>query len=307
MRADPDPDVEPRARRRRGARIPLHGERARGGRGGGGDGRADGVAHGAPTRDLRGHTLSMMAFPGATAAALIAVPATWGYFAFCGTAALVIGRSAGGGRRSFSEQSASIGAVQAFALAVGFLFVSLYGGVLGDLESPAVRQHPGRSPTAQVLLLAVRRGGAPGRARAARAPAAVRVGGPGRGARAGRAGAGAVGARSSCCSASRSRRPARSRACCSCSRCWSGRRRPRRRSRRDRSPSLALTVAIGLATVWVGLGLSYFSVYPAGFFITTISFAVYVLARAAVWARDASRRRAALAPADLARPAPSGA
>ena len=30
-----------------------------------------------------GHTLSMMAFPGAAGAALIGVAATWGYFVFC--------------------------------------------------------------------------------------------------------------------------------------------------------------------------------------------------------------------------------
>ena len=44
--------------------------------------------------------------------------------------------------------------------------------------------------------------------------------------------------------------------------------------------SLALTVAIGLVAVWLGLGISYFSVYPAGFFITMISFAIYVVAQA---------------------------
>ena len=60
--------------------------------------------------------------------------------------------------------------------------------------------------------------------------------------------------------------------------------------------SLALTVAIGLVTVWVGLGISYFSVYPAGFFITMISFALYVLARRGRAGREMPpRRRAAFA------------
>ena len=81
-----------------------------------------------------GHTLSMMAFPGASAAALAGIPAVWGYFAFCGAGALALG-GFGGRRRTWSEQSAAIGALQAAALAAGFLFVSLYGGVLGDLES----------------------------------------------------------------------------------------------------------------------------------------------------------------------------
>src|SRR2546429_1339474 len=81
-----------------------------------------------------GHTLSMMAFPGASAAALAGIPAVWGYFAFCGAGALALG-GFGARRRTWSEQSAAIGALQGAALAAGFLFVSLYGGVLGDLES----------------------------------------------------------------------------------------------------------------------------------------------------------------------------
>ena len=68
-----------------------------------------------------GHTLSMMAFPGATGAALIGISAAWGYFAFCAAGALAIGRLSGGERRSWSEQSASIGAVQASALAANRL------------------------------------------------------------------------------------------------------------------------------------------------------------------------------------------
>ncbi len=82
-----------------------------------------------------GHSLAMMAFPGAAAAALAGIPAAWGYFAFCGAGALAIARLPSGPKRSRSAESASIGSVQALALGLGFLFVSLYGGVLGDLES----------------------------------------------------------------------------------------------------------------------------------------------------------------------------
>src|SRR5664279_372003 len=82
-----------------------------------------------------GHTLAMMAFPGASAAALAGVPAAWGYFAFCGGGALAIGRFSRGQARSGRQESAGIGAVQAAALAAAFLRVRLYGGVLGDLES----------------------------------------------------------------------------------------------------------------------------------------------------------------------------
>jgi len=56
--------------------------------------------------------------------------------------------------------------------------------------------------------------------------------------------------------------------------------------------SLLLTVALGLAIVWLGLGISYFSTYPAGFFITTVAFAVYVLARLAAAAAARVRSRA---------------
>src|ERR1700728_113934 len=51
-----------------------------------------------------GHTLSMMAFPGAAGAALIGVPAMWGYFVFCGAGAAAIGGLSGGRQRSWSEQ-----------------------------------------------------------------------------------------------------------------------------------------------------------------------------------------------------------
>jgi zinc/manganese transport system permease protein len=54
--------------------------------------------------------------------------------------------------------------------------------------------------------------------------------------------------------------------------------------------SLALTVAIGLVVVWLGLGIAYFSVYPAGFFVTSISFAIYVAVQLGAWARSTARR-----------------
>jgi zinc/manganese transport system permease protein len=81
-----------------------------------------------------GHTLSLMAFPGGTAALLLGLSAAVGYFAFAAAAAVVIAAGAGarGGR---AEESALTGAVQAFGLACGFLFLSLYGGVLANYES----------------------------------------------------------------------------------------------------------------------------------------------------------------------------
>ena len=43
--------------------------------------------------------------------------------------------------------------------------------------------------------------------------------------------------------------------------------------------SLGLSVAIAIAVTWLGLGVAYFSVYPIGFFVTTIAFVPYVLAQ----------------------------
>ncbi len=82
------------------------------------------------------HTLAMMSFPGASAAALAGAPLVAGYFVFCVGGALVIGAGSARGERSATRQAgAVIGSVQAGALALGFLFLSLYHGILESLES----------------------------------------------------------------------------------------------------------------------------------------------------------------------------
>jgi zinc/manganese transport system permease protein len=246
-----------------------------------------------------GHTLSMMAFPGAGAAALIGIPAAWGYYAFCGAGALAIGRLGGRGRRTWSEQSAGIGAVQAGALAVGFLFVSLYGGVLGDLESQLFGTFLGISDahvlalagvTCAVLVLLLVLGrpllfasvdaevaGARGVPVALLSGAFLLLLGMTVAATSQITGVLLVLALLVGPAASAQAITARP------------------------GPSLALTLAIGLFVAWLGLGLSYFSVYPAGFFIATVAFAVYLLARL-IGARSPARRPQP-APAE---PVPSG-
>src|SRR5207253_8677859 len=42
---------------------------------------------------------------------------------------------------------------------------------------------------------------------------------------------------------------------------------------------IVLSVAIALAVTWLGLALAYFSIYPVGFYVTSLSFALYVLVR----------------------------
>jgi zinc/manganese transport system permease protein len=236
-----------------------------------------------------GHTLSMMAFPGAAGAALIGVAATWGYFVFCVAGGLVIGRFSGGRRgRSWSEQSAVIGSVQALALGLGFLFVSLYGGVLGDLDNLLFGTFLGIS-NGQVLVLI-------GVALVAIA-ALVVLGRPllfasvdadvasARGVPVRTLGVVflvllglAVAATSQITGVllvfALLLMPAASAQAITA--------RP--------GLSLALTVMIGLVVVWLGLGIAYFSVYPAGFFVTTISFAIYVGVQVGAWARSRARR-----------------
>ncbi len=102
-----------------------------------------------------GHTLSVMAFPGATSALLLGLPAAAGYFTFCSAGALVIGASAGAGaRRQRGQESAITGAVQAFGLACGFLFLSLDQGVLGGYESLLFGDFLGIT-RGQVLMLVI--------------------------------------------------------------------------------------------------------------------------------------------------------
>ena len=230
-----------------------------------------------------GHTLSMMAFPGAAAAALVGVPGAWGYFLFCGAGAGAIARISGSERFSWSEQSAGIGAVQALALALGFLFVSLYGGVLGDLESLLFGDLLGVSD-GQVLVLAVVAVVAlaalaalarpllfasvdPGVAAARGVPvrllslAFLLLLGLAVGATSQITGVLLVFALLVAPAASAQALTARPLA------------------------SLLLTVALGLLVVWLGLGIAYFSIYPAGFFVATVAFAVYVLARVISYVR----------------------
>ena len=82
-----------------------------------------------------GHTLSVMAFPGATGALLIGLSAGVGYFGFCVLCALIIGVARPREDRRRSEETAVTGAVQAFGLACGFVFLSLYQGVLAGYEN----------------------------------------------------------------------------------------------------------------------------------------------------------------------------
>lgn len=249
-----------------------------------------------------GHTLAVMAFPGASAATLVGIPVAWGYFAFCGVGAFAIGRFSGSERGSWSEESAGIGAVQASALAAGFLFVSLYGGVLGGLESLLFGNILGVSD-GEVLVLALVGAGTLAVLAALGRPLLFASVDPD----VARARGVPVGALSSVfllllglAVAATSQitgpllvfallvMPAATAQALTA--------RP--------ALSLALTVALALTVTWLGLGISYFSAYPAGFFISTISFAIYVLAR--MWAALARRLGSGHGLAPAMEPPPRG-
>jgi zinc/manganese transport system permease protein len=238
-----------------------------------------------------GHTLSVMAFPGATGALLLGLPAAAGYFVFCGVGAVVIGLAAGSGAlRRRREESAVTGAVQAFGLACGFLFLSLYHGVLSSYENILFGSYLGITG-GQVVTLAVIAAAALGLFAIAGRPllfASVD------GAVASASGVPtralalsfllvlglAVGATAQITGVllvfALLVAPAGTAQLIT----------PRI------GAGLALSVALGVAIVWAGLALAYATDYPVGFFITSVAFAFYALARAvrALLDRPTTRR-----------------
>ena len=106
-------------------------------------------------QSFAGHTLSVMAFPGATGAALAGIPASVGYYVACTVAALAIGRGGRSTRRGYGGETAAIGTVQAVGLAAGFLFLSLNQAVLGGPETLLFGTFLGVTRGQVLVLLAV--------------------------------------------------------------------------------------------------------------------------------------------------------
>lgn len=224
-----------------------------------------------------GHTLSLTAFTGASAAALAGVPLAVGYFGVCSLGALALA-AATGTRRGLSSESAATGSVQALALALGFLFVSLYHGVLNGLDSLLFGTFLGITSSQVLVLLVVALAAVAVVGVAARPllfasvdPDVAHAGGvPVQ-----LLGVGfllvlglSVAETSQITGALL---------------VFSLLVTPAAAAQRITSRPLlgiALSVALALAITWLGLALAYFSIYPVGFYITSLAFAVYVLARA---------------------------
>ena len=101
-----------------------------------------------------GHTLAVIGFPGATGAILFGISVGYGLFGAIFLAAILIGLVSGAEKQNYGTESAVTGTVQAFSLACGFLFVSLYGGFLSGANSLLFGSFLGIS-TGQVRLLII--------------------------------------------------------------------------------------------------------------------------------------------------------
>jgi zinc/manganese transport system permease protein len=226
-----------------------------------------------------GHTLSVMAFPGATGAALAGLPASLGYYLACGAAALAMGRVGAPRERARVTETATIGTVQAVGLAAGFLFLSLNHQVLGGPETLLFGTFLGVS-SGQVLALLIVACIALGCLAACGRPLLLStIDRELAGARGLPVGvldltfllllAAAVAAASQITGALLVfallvAPPATAQLITV---------RP--------LPGLALTVALALAVVWVGLAAAYFSPYPPGFYMTSLAFGAYLVTRLA--------------------------
>jgi zinc/manganese transport system permease protein len=224
-----------------------------------------------------GHTLSVVAFAGAAAAGFAGVPVALGYFSVCGLGALALAGFSGS-NRSLSVESAATGSLQALALALGFLFVSLYHGVLNGLDSLLFGTFLGITSSQVIVLLAVAIAAivllaAIGRpllfasvdadvARASGVPVALLgfvfllVLGLSVAETSQVTGSLLVFALLVTPAATAHQLTARP------------------------GLGIALSVAIAVVVTWLGLALAYFSIYPVGFYVTSSSFALYVLVRA---------------------------
>lgn len=238
------------------------------------------------------HTLAIAGVPGAAGATLLGASATGGSMLFCALAALAIAAfPRGQGARGFSEEPAVIGVVQALALASGFLFVSLYHGLLTGTDALLFGNVLGIADAQVLALGSVTLGTLVGLAAIARpllfasidplvaAAHGVRVRllsalfllllGLAAAEASQIVGALLVFALLVLPAATAQRLTARP------------------------LTGLALSAALALAATWLGLVLAYYTPYPASFYITTIAFTTFAATRLLHGGRPWRRQAAA--------------
>ena len=220
------------------------------------------------------HMLSQVGFPGAAAGALLHVSPVLGLLVFCAAAALGIGLLGGrldAGRRS---ESAAVGSILALALALGLLFFRLYAGsaqgiysflfgtILGISDADVFTTLITATASIAVLALLARplifasvdpdvaeARGVPVRALsvlfllvvALSVAITVQI-----------VGTLLIFALLVAPGASALQLTARP------------------------ALGLALSIALSLLFTWAGLAIAYFTIYPVGFFMTTLAFAAYI-------------------------------
>jgi zinc/manganese transport system permease protein len=254
-----------------------------------------------------GHTLSLIAFPGAAGATLIGVAASFGYFAFAVGGAVIIATLPGSGtsRRGFSEESALIGTVQAFGLACGFLFVALYNGFLNGVNSLLFGTFLGITNSQVWTLLVVCIAALSVLGLIGRPLLFASVDPDVAGARGvkvrrlgivflvllGIAVAAASQITGSLLVFALLVMP------------------PATAQHLTARPvvGLALSVVIGLGVTWLGLAVAYYSPYPVGFFITTFAFGLYVMSFAARYLLDRRAKRSSAFTLSATAPTPARA
>ena len=233
------------------------------------------------------HTLAVVGFPGGAAAIWLGVAAVWGYFAFCVAAALIIAAIPGTKGRGYLGESAAIGTLQSFALACGFLFVSLSGGFVNGFNALLFGSFVGITDSQVIILLLVGIGATltvaciarpllfasidPDVARARGVPVRLLsivflvVVGLAVAAASQITGSLLVFALLVVPAATAQTLTARP------------------------VVGMVVSITVGLAITWLGLAAGYYSTYPLGFWITTIAFVGYVGARLTRRVRVASR------------------
>ena len=225
------------------------------------------------------HMLSQVGFPGAAAAVLLHVPPVIGLAVFCIVGALGVGatgRSLGAGSRI---ESAVVGSILAFSLGLGLLFFRLYAGsaqavyafLFGTILGISDRDVATTVLTSVACLAVLAVIARPlifasvdpdvAEARGVRVRAisvaflmvlalavavTVQI--------VGTLLIFALLVAPGACALQLTARPAR---------------------------GLALTVALSVLFAWAGIAIAYFTIYPVGFFITTLAFGAYVLIRLA--------------------------
>jgi zinc/manganese transport system permease protein len=225
-----------------------------------------------------GHTLSQVGFPGAAGAALVGVTPVFGVLTFCVVAAIAIALVPGRRSTGPAFESALIGSILAFALALGFLFTTLYSGFVTGAYSFLFGTFVGISNTevvtlfvtATVVLVTLLVMGrrlffasidadvAAARGVPVRALAVVFL------AVLGLAVAAATQITGTLLVFALLVAPAAS------------------AHQLSNRPGRALLISVGIAVLvtWLGLAIAYFSEYPIGFYVTTLAFGAYLLSRA---------------------------